>query len=127
MPFYDDRASVFAETFSSNPQIRKTESMQGPVAIILAAGHGKRMKSVKAKVLHEVCGRPMIHYVVDAAEAPGPVQLLLSLATLLTKFASASTTSPTSSSPRRPNSLEQGTRSRSAVLCWPSTTDLLSS
>ena len=32
----------------------------GPVAIILAAGQGKRMKSEKAKVLHEVCGRPMI-------------------------------------------------------------------
>ncbi len=39
----------------------------GSVAIILAAGHGKRMKSEKAKVLHEVCGQPMIHYVVEAA------------------------------------------------------------
>jgi bifunctional UDP-N-acetylglucosamine pyrophosphorylase/glucosamine-1-phosphate N-acetyltransferase len=45
--------------------------MQGPVAIILAAGHGKRMKSDKAKVLHEVCGRPMIRYVVDAARGAG--------------------------------------------------------
>jgi bifunctional UDP-N-acetylglucosamine pyrophosphorylase / glucosamine-1-phosphate N-acetyltransferase len=45
--------------------------MHGPVAIILAAGQGKRMKSDKAKVLHEVCGRPMIHYVVDAARGAG--------------------------------------------------------
>ena len=45
--------------------------MQGPVAIILAAGHGKRMKSEKAKVLHEVCGRPMIRYVVEAAAGRG--------------------------------------------------------
>jgi bifunctional UDP-N-acetylglucosamine pyrophosphorylase / glucosamine-1-phosphate N-acetyltransferase len=45
--------------------------MQGPVAIILAAGHGKRMKSERAKVLHEVCGRPMIHYVVEAARGAG--------------------------------------------------------
>jgi bifunctional UDP-N-acetylglucosamine pyrophosphorylase / glucosamine-1-phosphate N-acetyltransferase len=45
--------------------------MQGPVAIILAAGQGKRMKSVKAKVLHEVCGQPMIRYVVDAARGAG--------------------------------------------------------
>jgi bifunctional UDP-N-acetylglucosamine pyrophosphorylase/glucosamine-1-phosphate N-acetyltransferase len=45
--------------------------MQGPVAIILAAGHGKRMKSAKAKVLHEVCGQPMIRYVVDAARGAG--------------------------------------------------------
>ena len=46
--------------------------MHGPVAIILAAGQGKRMKSEKAKVLHEVCGQPMIRYVVEAARARGP-------------------------------------------------------
>src|ERR1700733_8442661 len=52
-------------------RFRKIEFMQGPVAIILAAGQGKRMKSQKAKVLHEVCGRPMIHYVADAARGAG--------------------------------------------------------
>ena len=45
--------------------------VQGPVAIILAAGHGKRMRSERAKVLHEVCGRPMIRYVVEAARGAG--------------------------------------------------------
>ncbi len=35
--------------------------------IILAAGLGTRMKSDKAKVLHEVCGQPMILYVVETA------------------------------------------------------------
>jgi len=45
--------------------------IQGPVAIILAAGQGKRMKSERAKVLHEVCGRPMIGYVVEAARGAG--------------------------------------------------------
>ncbi len=35
--------------------------------VILAAGLGTRMKSDKAKVLHEVQGRPMILYVVDTA------------------------------------------------------------
>src|SRR3954462_600197 len=45
--------------------------IEGPVAIILAAGHGKRMKSERAKVLHEVCGRPMIGYVVEAARGAG--------------------------------------------------------
>lgn len=45
--------------------------INGPIAIILAAGHGKRMKSERAKVLHEVCGRPMVSYVVDAARAAG--------------------------------------------------------
>jgi UDP-N-acetylglucosamine diphosphorylase/glucosamine-1-phosphate N-acetyltransferase len=36
-------------------------------AIILAAGLGKRMRSPKAKVLHEVLGRPMVSYVVAVA------------------------------------------------------------
>jgi UDP-N-acetylglucosamine diphosphorylase/glucosamine-1-phosphate N-acetyltransferase len=35
--------------------------------IILAAGMGTRMKSNKAKVLHEVQGKPMILYVVETA------------------------------------------------------------
>ena len=35
--------------------------------VILAAGLGTRMKSGKAKVLHEVAERPMILYVVEAA------------------------------------------------------------
>jgi bifunctional UDP-N-acetylglucosamine pyrophosphorylase/glucosamine-1-phosphate N-acetyltransferase len=40
-------------------------------AVILAAGQGTRMKSARPKVLHELCGRPMIHHVVDAALAAG--------------------------------------------------------
>ncbi len=51
--------------------------MQGPVAIILAAGHGKRMKSEKAKVLHEVCGRPMVHYVVEAVRQAGAKKVVV--------------------------------------------------
>lgn len=35
--------------------------------VILAAGLGTRMKSDKAKVLHEICGAPMIQYVVRTA------------------------------------------------------------
>lgn len=35
--------------------------------IILAAGLGTRMKSDKAKVLHPVCGKPMIAYVIETA------------------------------------------------------------
>ena len=36
------------------------------VAIIMAAGVSKRMNTQLAKVLHEVCGRPMLAYVLDA-------------------------------------------------------------
>ncbi|MEA3280869.1 MAG: NTP transferase domain-containing protein [Thermodesulfobacteriota bacterium] len=35
--------------------------------IILAAGMGTRMKSSKAKVLHEILGKPMVMYVVKTA------------------------------------------------------------
>ena len=36
--------------------------------VVLAAGLGTRMKSGKPKVLHELCGRPILAYVLDAAE-----------------------------------------------------------
>ena len=35
------------------------------------------MKSEKAKVLHEVCGRPMIRYVVDAARGAGASTIIV--------------------------------------------------
>jgi bifunctional UDP-N-acetylglucosamine pyrophosphorylase/glucosamine-1-phosphate N-acetyltransferase len=36
-------------------------------AVLLAAGQGTRMKSDLQKILHPVCGRPMISYALDAA------------------------------------------------------------
>jgi len=41
------------------------------VAIILAAGISKRMNTRLPKVLHEVCGRPMLAYVIDAVRDAG--------------------------------------------------------
>ena len=38
----------------------------GTVAVVLAAGLGTRMKSAVPKVLHPLCGRPMLAYVLDA-------------------------------------------------------------
>ncbi len=43
--------------------------MQYVAAIILAAGEGTRMRSNRAKVLHEIAGVPMIQYVVETALA----------------------------------------------------------
>ncbi len=42
-----------------------------PLAIVLAAGKGSRMKSDLPKVLFPVCGRPMIHFVLDALDLAG--------------------------------------------------------
>jgi len=47
------------------------------IAIILAAGKGTRMKSDLPKVLHEVYGRPMVAYVMDAARGAGCDRLVL--------------------------------------------------
>ncbi|AGA59740.1 UDP-N-acetylglucosamine diphosphorylase/glucosamine-1-phosphate N-acetyltransferase [Thermobacillus composti KWC4] len=41
------------------------------MAVVLAAGLGKRMKSKLHKVLHPVCGKPMVGHVLDAAAAAG--------------------------------------------------------
>jgi len=41
-------------------------SSTGTVAVVLAAGLGTRMKSAVPKVLHPLCGRPMLAYVLDA-------------------------------------------------------------
>jgi bifunctional UDP-N-acetylglucosamine pyrophosphorylase / glucosamine-1-phosphate N-acetyltransferase len=47
------------------------------VAVVLAAGKGTRMKSELPKVLIEVLGRPMIHYVLDALEETGVDEVLV--------------------------------------------------
>lgn len=45
--------------------------MEQLVAVILAAGEGKRMKSDKSKVVHEVCGKPLIQWATGAALQAG--------------------------------------------------------
>lgn len=41
------------------------------MSIILAAGEGTRMKSSLSKVLHKICGKEMVKYVIDAAKKAG--------------------------------------------------------
>jgi bifunctional UDP-N-acetylglucosamine pyrophosphorylase/glucosamine-1-phosphate N-acetyltransferase len=55
----------------------KEELVAYTVAVILAAGKSKRMKSDTPKVLHEACGRPIVEYVLDAARAAGAERLIL--------------------------------------------------
>lgn len=46
-------------------------------AVILAAGEGTRMKSSRPKVVHEVLGRPMVLWVVEAARQAGAERIVV--------------------------------------------------
>ncbi len=46
-------------------------------AIILAAGKSTRMKSARSKLLHEVCGRPILGYVLEACRGAGVGEMVL--------------------------------------------------
>jgi bifunctional UDP-N-acetylglucosamine pyrophosphorylase/glucosamine-1-phosphate N-acetyltransferase len=48
-----------------------------PVVVILAAGQGTRMRSAIPKLLHEVCGRPIIAWPVAAARAAGAGRIVV--------------------------------------------------
>ena len=52
-----------------------TDISENIAVVILAAGKGTRMKSDRAKVLHELNARPMIHYVVQTALTIAPEQV----------------------------------------------------
>jgi len=45
------------------------------LAIVLAAGEGTRMKSTRAKVLHEIAGRSLIGHVLHAVQSVKPKEL----------------------------------------------------
>lgn len=47
------------------------------VALVLAAGEGTRMKSDTPKVLHELCGYPMLFYILDAVSSLKPTKTVV--------------------------------------------------
>lgn len=51
--------------------------MEETAAIILAAGKSTRMKTEWPKVLHEICGQPMLAYVLSACRDAGVDRLLV--------------------------------------------------
>src|SRR5919109_3742640 len=44
--------------------------------LIMAAGQGTRMRSSVPKVLHPVCGRPMVEWVIEAARDAGAGRII---------------------------------------------------
>ena len=56
---------------------RSIEQRPPLAVVVLAAGHGTRMKSRRAKVLHEIAGRPMLAYPIALAESLAPDRLVV--------------------------------------------------
>lgn len=52
-------------------------SLENVKAVVLAAGKGVRMKSDRAKVLHEVLGRPVLQYVLRHLRQAGVADILV--------------------------------------------------
>jgi len=48
-----------------------------PVVVILAAGQGTRMRSAMPKLLHPLCGRPVISWPIAAARAAGAQKVVV--------------------------------------------------
>jgi bifunctional UDP-N-acetylglucosamine pyrophosphorylase/glucosamine-1-phosphate N-acetyltransferase len=51
--------------------------MTGPIVVILAAGQGTRMRSRVPKLLHPLCGSPLIDWPVAAARAAGAERVVV--------------------------------------------------
>jgi bifunctional UDP-N-acetylglucosamine pyrophosphorylase / glucosamine-1-phosphate N-acetyltransferase len=77
-PHFDAQPSPITLRRSADAATVVTFTSRPSRAVVLAAGLGTRMKSRLPKVLHPICGRPMLAYVLDAArEATGERPLVV--------------------------------------------------
>src|SRR3954465_4359205 len=53
--------------------------MKIPSVLIMAAGRGTRMRSQVPKVLHPLCGRPLLLWPVEAAREAGAARIVVVL------------------------------------------------
>jgi len=70
-----------AEPSLAKPSKRAPAEPTRLAVIVLAAGRGTRMKSRRSKVLHELCGRPMLGHVLSTVESLEPERLVVVVGT----------------------------------------------
>jgi bifunctional UDP-N-acetylglucosamine pyrophosphorylase/glucosamine-1-phosphate N-acetyltransferase len=58
--------------FAGEPVFYSQELLMKVTAVLLAAGQGTRMKSDLPKVLHPLCGKPMLWHVLEALKSAAP-------------------------------------------------------
>ena len=51
--------------------------MENVVAVVLAAGKSTRMKSGKIKLLHDLCGKPVIRHLTDTFRQTGIPRIII--------------------------------------------------
>lgn len=68
-----------ARFVTSRDERANSPAMSDLVAVVMAAGVGKRMKSALPKVLHRAAGRPLVHYPCRAALEAGARSIVLVL------------------------------------------------
>jgi len=66
-----------AEPSSSDQPVSTSRADRPLAVVVMAAGLGTRMKSDLPKVLHPICGRPLLAYVLDAAALLEPARLVV--------------------------------------------------
>src|SRR4051794_15209734 len=59
------------------PGVLPWRPMPAPIAVVLAAGQGTRMRSDTPKVLHPICGWPMVLWPVHAALQAGAAKVIV--------------------------------------------------
>jgi bifunctional UDP-N-acetylglucosamine pyrophosphorylase / glucosamine-1-phosphate N-acetyltransferase len=59
------------------PRAATIPPVTAPVVVILAAGQGTRMRSATPKLLHPLCGRPVVAWPIAAARAAGAQKVVV--------------------------------------------------
>ena len=76
MPAVRERGYKEDAADREEPVARPTPS-RSLAAVVLAAGRGKRLKSSTPKVLHSICGRPALWWVLRNAKAARPSRIVI--------------------------------------------------